>query len=155
MTETRPTPFTPTQERIGHVVIRIMSALNVWTYRASGGRLWGRFRHGAPICLLTTVGRRSGRPRTLPLLYLQDGDNVVIVASKGGMSTHPLWYRNLEANPEVELQIGAERTRRLARRATAEEKAALWPRLVAMYPDYADYQARTPRDIPVVLLAPR
>jgi deazaflavin-dependent oxidoreductase (nitroreductase family) len=131
-----------------------MSWANVWLYRLSGGWLGGRFPGGAPVLLLTTVGRRSGVQRVAPLLYLRDGENFVVVASKGGMSHHPLWYRNLEANPRVEVEIGRERHAMLARRATAAEKAALWPKLIAMYPDYASYQARTEREIPVVILTP-
>jgi deazaflavin-dependent oxidoreductase (nitroreductase family) len=147
-------PWTPTQERLGSVVIGLMSAVNTWVYRLTGGRLGGRFFGGAPVLLLITKGRRSGEPRTAPLLYLADGANLVIVASKGGMSHHPLWYRNLEANPDVEVEIGSERRRMRARRASDAEKATLWPRLVAMYADYASYQARTERDIPVVILSP-
>jgi deazaflavin-dependent oxidoreductase (nitroreductase family) len=131
-----------------------MSRANVWAYRLSGGRLGGRFWGGAPVLLLTTVGRRSGASRTAPLLYLPDGENLVVVASKGGMSHHPLWYKNLEANPRVEVEVGSERRTMVSRRATAAEKAALWPRLVAMYPEYESYQARTERDIPVVILSP-
>lgn len=155
MADASPKPYTPAQERLGDVVIRIMSILNVWVYRASGGRIGGRFRYGAPVLLLTTVGRRSGQRRTAPLLYERDGENLVVVASKGGMSRHPLWYRNLESNPEVEVEVGSEKKKMTARRASPEEKAALWPRLVAMYPDYDVYQARTRRDIPVVILSPR
>jgi deazaflavin-dependent oxidoreductase (nitroreductase family) len=131
-----------------------MSRANVWAYRLSGGWLGGRFLGGAPVLLLTTVGRRSGRPRTAPLLYLSEGDDLVVVASKGGMSHHPLWYKNLEANPRVEVEIGNQRRTMVARRASATEKTALWPRLVAMYRDYDAYQARTERDIPVVILSP-
>jgi deazaflavin-dependent oxidoreductase (nitroreductase family) len=104
--------------------------------------------------LLTTIGRKSGRPRTVPLLYLRHGEDVVIVASKGGMSHHPLWYRNLKAKPEVEIEIGTERTAMRARTATVDEKAALWPSLVAVYRDFDDYQARTERNLPVVILSP-
>ena len=150
-----PRPYTPTEERIGSVVVRWMSALNTWIYRASGGRLGAKFLRGAPVFLLVTRGRRSGEPRTAPLLYLRDGENFVVVASKGGMSHHPLWYLNLEADPDCEVELGRDRLPMRARRASAAEKAALWPRLVAMYPDYADYQARTERDIPVVILTPR
>jgi deazaflavin-dependent oxidoreductase (nitroreductase family) len=148
-------PFTPTQERIMDAVMKPMSQLNTWLYRLSGGRVWGRWLRGAPILLLTTIGRKSGEPRVAPLLYLRDGENVVIVASKGGMSKHPLWYWNLEANPEVEIEIGRERTKMLARRASDPEKAALWPSLIEMYRDYDDYQARTERNIPVIILSPR
>lgn len=148
-------PYSATEERIGNVVVKLMSRLNTWVYRASGGRLGGRFMYGAPVLLLVTTGRKSGAPRTAPLLYLADGANYVVVASKGGMSQHPLWYRNLEANPDVEVEIGGEVKPMRARTANAAEKKKLWPRLVEMYPPYASYQARTERKIPVVLLSPR
>lgn len=154
MAERRLPPWTPQQERIANVAIRAMTALNIWVYRASGGKIGGRFLRGAPVCLVTTTGRKSGTPRTAPLLYLADGANVVIVASKGGMSKHPLWYGNLVANPRCTVELGRERRAMIARVASSDEKRALWPRLVAMYPDYADYQARTDRDIPVVVLEP-
>ena len=147
--------YTPLQERLASPLIRAASAANTWVYRLSGGRIGGRFRQGAPVLLLTTTGRKSGRPRTAPLLYLEDGENLVVVASKGGMSQHPVWYLNLEANPDVEVEIATRRRRLRARRASDEEKAKLWPRLVAMYRDYDDYQARTDRNIPVVILGPR
>jgi deazaflavin-dependent oxidoreductase (nitroreductase family) len=132
-----------------------MSGLNTWLYRTSGGRLGGTWLQGAPILLLTTKGRKSGEPRTTPLLYLRDGNDLVLVASKGGMSHHPLWFRNLEATPDVEVEIGTDRTAMRARRASEQEKAALWPRLVGIYSDFAIYQARTARNIPVVILSPR
>jgi len=156
MTTSRRLPsYTPRQERIASPLIRAVSAANTWVYRLSGGRVGGRFLRGAPVLLLTTIGRKSGRPRTAPLLYVEDGDELVIVASKGGMSQHPVWFLNLEANPDVEVELGSTRRRMRARRASDEEKAKLWPRLVAMYRDYDDYQARTDRNIPVVILAPR
>ncbi len=108
-----------------------------------------------PTLLLTTKGRKSGEPRALPLIYGTVGGSHVVVASKGGMSRHPVWYLNLEANPDVEVELGRERIKMSARRASDEEKARLWPKLVAMYRDYDDYQARTDRDIPVVILSPR
>lgn len=154
MSERKPAPYTPTQERVGNVVIRVMSAANVWIYRLTGGRVGGRFLRGAPVLLLTSIGCKSGQPRVAPLLYLRDGDDLVIVASKGGMSRHPTWYRNVQANPEVEVEVGSERRKMRARTASPAEKAALWPKLVAMYPDYDDYQARTEREIPVVVLSP-
>jgi len=147
-------PWTPTEERFGNVVIKIMSALNTWAYRLTGGRLGGTFLRGAPVCLVVVTGRKTGRALTVPLLYLADGDDVIIVASKGGMAKHPLWYLNLEANPRCEVEIGRKKRTMVARRVSAEEKAALWPRLCAMYPDYAGYQARTTRDIPVLRLSP-
>jgi deazaflavin-dependent oxidoreductase (nitroreductase family) len=155
MPEKKPRPFTPREEKIGSVVTHLMSRLNTWVYRASGGRIGGRFPGGAPILLLTTIGRKSGQPQTSPLLYLRDGDTFVIVASKGGMSHDPLWFKNLQASPDVEIELGGERKPMRARQANETEKAALWPRLVEMYPSYADYQARTTRNIPVVVLSPR
>ncbi len=148
-------PYTATQEKVGSTLIKLMSVLNTWVYRISSGRIGGKFLGGAPVLLLTTIGRKSGKPRTAPLLYLRDGEKIVIVGSKGGMSHHPLWYRNVEANPDVEVEIGSERRKMLAQRATDEEKAAVWPKLVAMYRDFDDYQARTERNIPVIILSPR
>ncbi len=137
--------------------MKAMTAANVFVFRISGGRWGAKFpRHGSPVGLLTTTGRKSGATRVAPLIYLQDGPRIVLVASQGGMPKHPVWYLNLEAHPDVtfETRETGLRTYR-ARRASAEEKAALWPRLCAVYPDYADYQARTDRDIPVVVLDPR
>ena len=154
MAESKPRPWTQREEKIGGVVVKVMSALNTFAYRLTGGRIGGRFMGGAPVLLLITIGRKSGERRTAPLLYIKEGNDYVIVASKGGMSTHPLWYRNIEANPNVEIEIGREKFKAHARRASDEEKRALWPKLVAMYPDYNDYQARTARDIPVLILSP-
>ena len=154
MAKATPRPFTPQQERFGSVVIKWLSAANTWIYRLTGGRIGGKFLRGAPVMLLTTTGRTSGEPRTAPLLYLERGREIVVVASKGGMSTHPMWFRNLEANPRCEVEIRTTKQAMLSRRATEAEKAALWPSLLDMYPDFADYQARTTRDIPVVILTP-
>ena len=148
-------PYTKTEIAIVKPIMKVMSRLNTWAYRATGGRVGGKFLRGAPVMLLTTIGRKSGQKRVAPLLYLRDGDKVIIVASKGGMPHHPLWYRNLVANPEVEAQIGIEVRSMRARTASKEEKAAYWPRLTAMYRDFDDYQGRTDRDIPVVVLTPR
>lgn len=147
-------PWSPTEERIGHVVVKLMSWLNVAAFRLTGGRLGGTFLRGAPVCIVTVTGRKSGERYPIPLLYLEDGDDLVIVASKGGMSKHPGWYLNLRANPRCEVEIGRASRTMTARTVAPEEKAALWPRLCAMYPDYADYQARTSRDIPVLRLSP-
>ena len=154
MSEPTRRPWTPTEEKIGNVGVRVMSALNTWVFRASGGRVGNRFLRGAPVLLLTTTGARSGQARTTPLIYLEDGDDVVLVASKGGMSHHPAWYHNLVAHPDCEVQIGSTQRPMRARRASDEEKQKLWPRLVAIYRDYDDYQARTARDIPVMVLSP-
>ncbi len=155
MAESAPKPFTPTQEKLGTVAVRIMGAVNTWIFRASSGRLGNKFSHGAPVLLLDNTGARSGKPRTTPLIYMADGDDVVLVASKGGMSHSPAWYFNLVKTPDCEVQIGSEVRPMRARRASDDEKAALWPRLLEVYPDYDDYQKRTPRNIPVMVLSPR
>lgn len=112
------------------------------------GHLW----MGYPTLALVTRGRRSGKLRRQMLIYGRDGDNYIIVASKGGAADHPLWYLNLVAHPEVELQVKAERFHARARTATPEEKPRLWQMMTAIYPPYDEYQARTTRDIPVVIL---
>ncbi|HET6238286.1 MAG TPA: nitroreductase family deazaflavin-dependent oxidoreductase [Acetobacteraceae bacterium] len=135
-------------------MLRTISALNTWIYRVSGGRWMGRFPSGAPVCLLTTQGRKSGQRRTVPLLFLADGDDLVIVASQGGAPQHPGWYFNLVADPAAEVQIGRRIFAAAAQVVNEAEKAALWPRLVAIYPSYEAYQQRTTRPIPVVRLTP-
>jgi len=156
MTETKkPAPYTPTEEKIATVAVRLMSKINTWVYRVSGGRFGAVFLRGAPVCLLITTGRKSGQERTAPLIYLKDGDDFIFVASKGGMSSHPDWYLNLEAKPDCAIEIGNQRFAAIARRVDDDEKAALWPRLLAIYRDYNDYQARTTRNIPVIRVSPR
>ena len=152
MSEAR--PFTPTEVAIANPVIRIMSRVNTWAYRLTGGWLGGTWLRGAPVMLLTVTGRKTGRQLTVPLLYLRDGEHVVVVASKGGMDQHPLWYLNLVANPDVVAEIGTEKRQMRAHTADEAEREQYWPKLVAMYRDYADYQARTERTIPVVVLSP-
>lgn len=147
-------PLSPCQQQLMKMVIKPMSNLNTWLFRMSGGRIGGSFAGGAPILLLTTTGRKSGQPRTAPLLYLEDEGNIILVASQGGMTNSPQWYYNLEAQPEAEVELGTEKKKVRSRRATDEEKAALWPKLVAMYKAYDLYQARTERNIPVMILSP-
>ena len=154
-TKKQPKPFSAMEERIAKPIIKAMSHMNTWIYRISGGRLGGTWIRGAPVMLLTTVGRKSGARRTTPLLYLRDGKDVLIVGSQGGMSKNPHWVSNLEANPDCEIEIGTVRTPMRARRVSDEEKARVWPKLTAMYRDFDDYQARTERNIPVIRLAPR
>jgi deazaflavin-dependent oxidoreductase (nitroreductase family) len=107
-----------------------------------------------PTLLLTTTGRKSGRVLTLPLIFGRSGPNYVVVASKGGAPAHPAWYLNLQANPEVRVQVKAEKFSAHAYTAGAEERAALWPMMVGIYAPYEQYQAKTDRQIPVVLLRP-
>ncbi|MDN3357576.1 nitroreductase family deazaflavin-dependent oxidoreductase [Actinomadura sp. DC4] len=141
-------------------VMKVASRLNVTAYRTTGGRIGGKWRvgsafpRGVPICLVTTKGRRTGLARTLPLLFLPDGDRVVLVASQGGLPRHPLWFLNLQADPEVTVQVRRDVRRMRARVATADERAKLWPRLVAMYADFDAYQSWTDREIPVIICEP-
>lgn len=135
-------------------LLRAMSWVHRGILRASGWRLGTRFPGGGRIGLLTTTGRKSGKRRSVALLYLPDGDRVVLVASQGGSVRDPLWYQNLVAQPEVEFEAEGAARKYRARRLSAEEKAAYWPRLCAMYGEYESYQRRTDRDIPVVLLSP-
>ena len=108
-----------------------------------------------PTLLLTTKGRKTGAPRALPLIYGPAGDGYVVIASKGGMPKHPLWYENLVANPECEVQVGAKHLAARARVAEGEERERLWNSMVAIYPPYTTYQKATERTIPVVVLEPR
>ena len=121
--------------------------------RATDGRVGGRML-GSPVLLLVSTGRKTGLGRTTPLLYLPDGDRYVIVASNGGAPKHPVWWLNLQADPEAAVEIGGRRTRVRAREAGGEERARLWKSLVEMYPPYAGYQKKTDRRIPVVVLEP-
>ncbi|MCY1655965.1 nitroreductase family deazaflavin-dependent oxidoreductase [Dietzia sp. SL131] len=138
-----------------------MSRVNTWAYRVSGGRIGGSWRVGSalrapvPVCLVTTTGRKSGEPRTVPLLHLPDGDRVLLVASQGGLPKHPQWYYNVLADPNVTVQVGRSRRAMTAREATQSERAELWPRLVERYADFADYQANTSRVIPVIICEPK
>jgi len=123
-------------------------------YRATGGRFGSRLL-GMPVLLLTTTGRRSGKSRTTPLLYVRDGDAVVVVASNGGSDFFPAWWLNLRSNPQAEVEIGRARTRVIARKASPAERVRLWPEFTSGYPGYAKYATRTSREIPVVILEPR
>lgn len=141
-------------------IIRVMSVVHTRMYRLTAGRLGKNWRIGsavrkaAPVCLLTTTGRKSGQPRTVPLIYLRDGADIVVVASQAGLPANPQWYGNLRAEPKVEIEIGRQRGSYLARTADADERARLWPRLVALYADYDSYQSWTDREIPVVICTP-
>ncbi len=107
-----------------------------------------------PTLLLTTTGRKSGKPRALPLIYGNVGDSYAIIASKGGMPEHPLWFRNLEAQPECDLMVGAKAVSARARIVEGEEREEIWKMMAEVYPPYLDYQERTDRKIPVIILDP-
>ena len=135
-------------------VLNRIVGLHTAVYKASGGRI-GHSLPGLPaMLLLDHVGARSGTKRTTPLLYVADGDDVVLVASKGGHPRHPAWYHNLRANPVTEVQIGTERRRVRARDATPEERPRLWKMAERAYKGYRGYQQRTDREIPLVVLEP-
>lgn len=122
-------------------------------YRLTGGIL-GRRLVDNDILLLSSTGRRSGEPHVVPLLYLRDGERLVVIASYGGRPDHPAWYHNLVADPRVGVQVRSGRVEMLARSADPAEHAMWWPRIVDAYPGYAAYQSRTERVIPVVFLEP-
>ena len=137
-------------------LLRRVFGLHRWLYEASGGRIGRRIPFvGAPMLLLDHVGAKSGIKRTTPLLYIEDGPSLVIVASKGGYPSHPAWFHNLVANPDTTVRVGRERRAGRARVATPEERARLWPRVVSAWGGYAGYQRRTEREIPLMILEPR
>jgi deazaflavin-dependent oxidoreductase (nitroreductase family) len=164
MTKSGPTKPRPTKPRPKGLdkpatakIIKAMSVAHARIFRATGGQLGKKWRIGSalrksvPVCLMTTIGRRSGQPRTIPLVYLEDGDRIIVVASQGGLPSNPQWYGNLQANPQVQVRIGRRTRQMSARAANADERAALWPRLVEMYADFASYASWTEREIPVVI----
>jgi len=141
-------------DRMWPLLNRLMAG-HTLVYRATGGLVGHRIPFAPPMLLLDHVGAKSGVKRTSPLVYVADGDDVVVVASKGGNPRHPAWYHNLRANPDAYVQIGSERRPVRARVATAEERARLWPRAVETYGGYDGYQERTEREIPLVILERR
>jgi deazaflavin-dependent oxidoreductase (nitroreductase family) len=141
-------------DRIWPVTRNVMK-LHTLAYRATGGRLGHRFPGAPPSLLLDHVGAKSGKKRTIPLVYTRDRENVVIVASKGGYPKNPAWYYNLRANPDTTIQVGSERRPVHARVAEPTERARLWTKVLETYSGYGDYQRRTERQIPLVILEPR
>lgn len=135
-------------------IIKWMSRAQTWLYKKTDGRLGGKFLQGAPVALLTTTGRKTGEPRVSPLLYWREGDRIVLIASRGGSATNPMWYLNLKANPKVSVQIKDEVLHLTARDATEAERAEYWPKMAAMYTSFDDYQSWTDRVIPVVICDP-
>ena len=125
---------------------------HVRAYLDTDGQHGHDWRKGSSVLLLTTTGRRSGEPRTNALIYGRSGDDYLVVASRGGSDQPPGWYVNLKHEPEVEVQVLADRFRARARTATAEERPELWAEMVTHWPDYDTYQGRTEREIPVVVL---
>jgi len=143
------------------VTTRYLSRAHTIVYRITGGRFGANLRVGAgfrkpvPTLLLEHVGRKSGKRFTSPVLYITDGPDVVVAASAAGRDEHPQWYRNLLANPDIHVAIGAERRAVTAVQADPDERARLWPLLVQAYADFGSYQSWTKREIPVMVLQPR
>jgi deazaflavin-dependent oxidoreductase (nitroreductase family) len=136
---------------VSPTIIKLMSQSHLFWYRLTNGLLGGSMM-GMPFLLLTTTGRKSGRKRTTPLQYLEDGNDMVVIASNGGHPRHPSWYLNLEKNPEVEVQVRRTRMRMRAAAATGADRERLWKAAVARYGGYEGYQMTTTRKIPVVVL---
>jgi len=134
--------------------LRAGGKLNVPVYRATRGRLFGRIGR-APVLLLTTTGRRSGMPRTAPVLYLADGERFVVIGSNAGNERTPAWALNLQADPNVEVQVGSRRQKMRARVTEGEGRRELWGRMNEQYGGFDDYRARTARDIPLFVLDPK
>lgn len=132
---------------------RAATAAHVWLFRKTGGRLGGAFGR-APILLLNTRGRRSGRRSTTPLVYLRDGADLVVVASAGGAPRDPGWCLNLRAEPRATVELAGGCRKVVAREADADEKERLWPIVVGVFRGFEDYRRRTTRDIPLILLRP-
>ncbi len=149
MTDARGRPY----GRVIATAQKWVTRLHTSLFRATAGRVGGRILN-SPVLLLNALGRKTGKRRTTPLLYLRDGHRYVLVASNGGTRDHPVWWLNLKANPDATVEVGGRRVRVRAEEAGPEEKARLWPRLVEMYPGYESYQRTTDREIPVVVLHP-
>jgi deazaflavin-dependent oxidoreductase (nitroreductase family) len=127
---------------------------HVEKYRETGGEIGHEWKPGVFTLLLTTTGRRTGRPRTSPLIYVEDADDYVVIASKGGADSHPDWYVNLDADPEVEIQVGDRVMAARARTASRDEAARLWKPMTEVWPAYDEYAEKTDREIPVVVITP-
>jgi F420H(2)-dependent quinone reductase len=134
--------------------LRWIGKLNIPLYRLSGGRIGGRINE-APVLLLTTTGRKSGQQRTAPVVYLADGENLVVIGSNAGHSRAPAWSLNLKANPEAEVELGRKRQPVRARVAEGEERDGLWRKHNEQYSGFDEYEARTDRDIALFVLEPR
>jgi deazaflavin-dependent oxidoreductase (nitroreductase family) len=141
-------------DRSWPVLTRLMGG-HARVYRATGGLIGHRFPGLPPTLLLDHVGAKSGIRRTSPLGYTRDGENLILVASKGGYPKNPAWFHNLLANPDTSVQVGSTHRNVRAHVADPEERARLWPLVLKTYGGYADYQKRTERQIPLVVLEPR
>lgn len=144
----------PNQVNMVRKVTRAYTRLNVWVFKKSKGRLMKNFPGGYPICIVATIGAKSGKQRDIALIHLPLGDDVLLVASQGGLETNPVWYHNIVAHPEVAITVGGNTRNMVARQVSDDEKRELWPHLLSLYPDFDEYQARTDRNIPVFRCSP-
>jgi len=159
----QPRPLSPKQveglnSKAAGIGIKWMSRCNTWAFKATGGRLGSKWRGGSnrfsappPVGILTTTGRKSGEARESPLIFLREGDRVILVASQGGRANNPMWYLNAQANPQVKFRIKNEVLNLTSRDATDEEREQYWPKLDAIYPDFANYRTYTDRKIPILI----
>ena len=141
-------------ERAFRFAARVFGRLNLAVYKWSGGRLMNKGPANKPICVVTMVGRKTGKKREVPLMHVPHGEQKILVASLGGTSKNPTWYYNLKANPDVTIAVDGSQRAYRTREVGPDEKAALWPVLVDAYPPYDTYQARCDRDIPVFICDP-
>ena len=139
---------------VSRKVTRWYTHFNIWVYKISRGRLMSNFPGGYPICVVGTKGAKSGQRREIALIHLPYGDNMLLVASQGGMPMSPAWFHNVTANPEIDVLHRGNKRNMVARRVSDDEKRELWPHLLSLYPPFDEYQARTDRNIPVFVCTP-
>lgn len=144
---------TATAKRKGHTLQRFFTNIHISLYRRTKGSIGGRLA-GRPMLLLLTIGRKSGQERTTAIMYTRDGDDYILIASNGGAPQDPQWLRNLEEHAHARIQVGAQMIEVTARKADAVERNRLWLAVTARYKNFAEYQTRTTREIPVVILTP-
>jgi deazaflavin-dependent oxidoreductase (nitroreductase family) len=141
-------PMTEKEHKSLWRFVKLYGRLNTIVYKLTGGRVWGKVKEW-DTCLVTMTGAKSGKRKTIPVMYVPYNNGTIMVASLGGAPRHPTWYYNLVAHPDIEVQYRSKKMKLRARQVSAEEKAQLWPTCVEHYPPYGDYQDRTDRDIPV------
>lgn len=135
-------------------IMKFYTRLNVWVFKKSNGKWMNTFPGGAAICLVGMTGRKTGARREIMLIHLPYGEKKLLVASQGGLDTNPVWFNNIMANPRVDILVDGSQKQYNVHQADADEKRALWPHLTSIYPDFDEYQARTDRDIPVLVCEP-
>jgi deazaflavin-dependent oxidoreductase (nitroreductase family) len=138
---------------IGKWIFKQFMRFQILMYRRSGGKRMGSLR-GMPLLLLTTVGRNTGQQHVAPVMYLRDGGNYIVTASNNGAAKHPGWFVNLQTNPQTTIEVDGMTKSVMAHQASPEEKKRLWAQLVEQAPFFEDYQKKTTRDIPMVILQP-